>query len=64
MSSEDIMKNFELRKKVSELTQENKELKISLKKVGNALSFANNKIKQMEEQREKYIRLVRKLKIW
>lgn len=55
MSSEDIMKNFELRKKVSELTQENKELKISLKKVGNALSFANNKIKQMEEQREKYI---------
>ena len=49
-----IKQNFELRKENEKLKIENSNLKRELKKTQNALSFANNRIKQLEKKFEDY----------
>ena len=54
MSSDIIKQNFELRQENIKLKKENAELKKEVKRLSNALSFANNRIRQLENQLETY----------
>ena len=54
MTSDILKQNFELRQENLKLKRENKELKLEVKRLSNALSYANNKIKQLESQFENY----------
>lgn len=54
MTSDILKQNFELKQENAKLKKENAELKKEVKRLSNALSYANNRIKQLEEQFENY----------
>lgn len=54
MTSDILKQNFELKQENAKLKKENTELKKEVKRLSNALSYANNRIKQLEEQFENY----------
>ena len=52
MTSDILKQNFELKQENIKLKQENAELKKEVKRLSNALSYANNRIKQLEKMLE------------
>lgn len=54
MTSDILKQNFELRQENIKLKNENTKLKAEIKRLSSALSYADNRIKQMESQLENY----------